>query len=34
MAGDLGVKSSGGLATDGKRPEVFGTVVLFTYNNK
>jgi hypothetical protein len=34
MAGALGVKSIRGFATDGKRPEVFGTVVSFTYNNK
>ena len=34
MAGPLVDKSRGGIATDGKRPEGFGTVVLFTYNNK
>jgi hypothetical protein len=34
MAGRMGVKSARGFATDGKRPEVFGTVVSFTYNNK
>jgi hypothetical protein len=34
MAGALGDKSRGGIATDGKTPGVFGTVVSFTYNNK
>ncbi|EZP33842.1 hypothetical protein BW33_00019 [Pseudomonas sp. RIT288] len=34
MAGLTGDKTKGGFATDGKRPEVFGTVVSFTYNNK
>lgn len=34
MAGPAGYKTEEGIATDGKRPEVFGTVVSFTYNNK
>ena len=34
MAGLAGHKTMEGFAIDGKRPEVFGTVVSFTYNNK
>ena len=34
MAVATGCETIEGFATDGKRPEVFGTVVLFTYNNK
>jgi len=30
MAGAVGDKTMGGLTTDGKTPEVFGTVVSFT----
>ncbi|SDU64727.1 hypothetical protein SAMN04490196_4013 [Pseudomonas moraviensis] len=34
MAGPAGYETAEGFATDGKTPNVFGTVVSFTYNNK
>lgn len=34
MAGPARYKTGEGFATDGKTPNVFGTVVSFTYNNK
>lgn len=34
MAGPAAYETGEGFATDGKTPEVFGTVVSFIYNNK